>query len=101
MSTVVNLELPQDILDATRLTPQELKVELALTLYAQNRLALGKARELAGLSLWEFRQLLAARRGLRIPGKTIQGCTPWLTSRSHRAMFYGRRILVSIMPAHV
>jgi predicted HTH domain antitoxin len=62
MSTLVNLEVPQDILDATRLTPQELKVELALTLYAQNRLSVGKARELAGLSLWEFRQLLATRR---------------------------------------
>lgn len=35
--------------------------ELALTLYAQNRLSLGKARELAALSLWEFRQWLATR----------------------------------------
>ena len=34
----------------------------ALTLYAQRRLSLGKARELAGLSLWEFRQWLATRR---------------------------------------
>lgn len=62
MSTLVNLEVSQDILDATRSTPQELKVELAVTLYAQNRLSIGKARQLAGLSLWEFRQLLATRR---------------------------------------
>lgn len=62
MSTYVNLEVSQDILDAARLTPQELKVELAVSLYAQNRLSLGKACELAGLPLWEFRQLLATRR---------------------------------------
>jgi predicted HTH domain antitoxin len=61
MSTMVILEVSQDILDAARLTPHELKVELAVSLYAQNRLSLGKARELAGLSLWEFRQLLATR----------------------------------------
>jgi predicted HTH domain antitoxin len=61
MSTFINLEVSQDILDAARLTPQELKVELAVSLYGQNRLSLGKARELAGLSLWEFRQLLATR----------------------------------------
>ncbi len=40
----------------------DLRRELALTLYAQNRLSLGKARELAGLSLWEFRQWLSLRR---------------------------------------
>lgn len=62
MRSLFNLELPQDIVEASRLTPQELKVELAITLYAQNRLSLGKASQLAKLSLWEFRQLLATRR---------------------------------------
>jgi predicted HTH domain antitoxin len=56
------LEVPQDILDSARLTISELKVELAVYLYAQGRLSIGKARELASMSLWEFRQLLAARR---------------------------------------
>ncbi len=37
-------------------------MELALHLYAQNRLSIGKARQLAGLSLWEFRQLLGSRQ---------------------------------------
>jgi len=36
--------------------PQEFRRELALALYAQRRLSLGKGRKLAGLSLWEFRQ---------------------------------------------
>jgi predicted HTH domain antitoxin len=56
------LELPQDILDSSRMTIPELKLELAVHLYEQRRLAIGKARELAGMSLWEFRQLLASRR---------------------------------------
>jgi len=53
--------IPQSVLDAAQMNPQELRRELALTLYAQNRLALGKACELAGLSLWEFRQWLGLR----------------------------------------
>ena len=31
-------------------------------MYAQRRLSIGKAHELADMSLWEFRQLLAFRR---------------------------------------
>jgi predicted HTH domain antitoxin len=60
--SVTSFDLPQDILDSARLTIPEAKLELAISLYAQRRLSLGKARELAGLSLWEFRQILAARR---------------------------------------
>src|SRR5262245_60177113 len=56
------LEIPQDILDSARITVDDLKVEIAVYLYAQNRLSIGKARELAGMSLWEFRQLLASRK---------------------------------------
>lgn len=62
MSTVSVLEVPQDILDSARLTISELKVEIAVYLYAQGRLSIGKARKLAGMSLWQFRQLLASRR---------------------------------------
>jgi predicted HTH domain antitoxin len=62
MSAVVTLEMPQDVLDSARLTAAELKTELAVYLYAQRRLSIGKARELADRPLWEFRQLLASRR---------------------------------------
>ena len=58
----VSIEVPRDILDSARMSVAELKLELALTLYAQRRLSIGKARELAGLCLWEFRQVLGARR---------------------------------------
>jgi predicted HTH domain antitoxin len=62
MSSVSVLEIPQDILDSARLTILELKVEIAIYLYAQRRLSIGKACELAEKQLWEFRQLLASRR---------------------------------------
>ncbi|GAK61101.1 hypothetical protein U27_00999 [Candidatus Vecturithrix granuli] len=55
------LEISQDVLDSARLTLHDLKVELAVSLYAQGRLGIGKARELAEMSLWTFRQLLAFR----------------------------------------
>jgi len=59
---MITLQVPQDILDSARLSADELKIELAVSLYTQGRLSIGKARYLAGLSLWEFRQLLASRR---------------------------------------
>lgn len=62
MSEMITFQVPQAVLDSARLTPEQLKIELAVSLYAQGRLSLGKARELTDLSLWEFRQLLASRR---------------------------------------
>lgn len=56
------LEIPQDVLNSSRLTADELRIGLALSLYQQNRLSIGKARELASMSLWQFRQLLASRQ---------------------------------------
>jgi predicted HTH domain antitoxin len=62
MSVTAHLEIPQDVLDSARMTVEQMRVELAVYLYSQGRLSLGKAHELAGLSLWEFRQLLGLRR---------------------------------------
>lgn len=61
-SPSLTIEVPRHLLQAARVTPDELKVELAVQLYQQRRLSIGLARELAGMSLWEFRQLLAGRR---------------------------------------
>lgn len=61
-SSPVYLEIPQDILDSARLSLEQVRVELAVHLYEQGRLSVGKAYELAGLSLWEFRQLLGIRQ---------------------------------------
>ena len=62
MPSAAYLEIPQDVLDSARLTVDQVLVELAVHLYEQGRLSIGKAHELAGLSLWEFRQLLGFRR---------------------------------------
>ncbi len=62
MSPVASIEIPQEILDSARLSTHDAKVELAISLYAQGRLSVGKAKELANMSLWEFRQLLASRK---------------------------------------
>ncbi|MFZ2362146.1 MAG: UPF0175 family protein [Anaerolineae bacterium] len=59
--TTVTLELPSDVLLATRLTKSELKVELAIHLFDQGKLSLGKARELADMDIWQFMQLLGGR----------------------------------------
>ena len=56
------LNIPQDILDSARLTINDLRTEIAVSSYAQRRLSIGKAHELADMSLWEFRQLLAFLR---------------------------------------
>lgn len=55
------LKISQDILDSARMSMDDLKKEIAVSLYAQGRLSIGKAHELAEISLWEFRQLLALR----------------------------------------
>ncbi len=61
MEQSVAIEIPQRLLRAARATPDDLRIELAVQLYEQRRLAIGHARELAGMSLWQFRQLLASR----------------------------------------
>jgi len=61
-SPLLTIEVPRYLLQAARVTPDEIKIELAVQLYQQRRLSIGLARELAGMSLWEFRQLLASRR---------------------------------------
>jgi predicted HTH domain antitoxin len=70
MSAVQVLEVSQDVLDSARLTPSDLKVEMAVHLCAQGRLSIGKARKLAGLALWEIRQLLASRHTSLFNGGT-------------------------------
>ncbi len=56
-----HIDISTDVLESARMSVPEIKQELALALYAQGRLSIGKARELAGMSLWDFRQLLGTR----------------------------------------
>lgn len=62
METTVTIELSRHLVNAARITPDELKIELAVHLYETRRLGVGHAREMADLPLWEFRQLLASRK---------------------------------------
>lgn len=65
----LNLEIPEDIVQSLKLPPREaeleLRKELALALYQRGVLSLGKARELARMTRWEFQELLGQRKILR------------------------------------
>ncbi len=65
----LQLSIPDAILQAIRLpeqrVEQELLHELAVALYVQDLLSLGKARELAQLDKYDFGQLLTQRNILR------------------------------------
>ena len=69
----INLHIPDTIVDAIRLPEeriaQELLVELAVALYAQGLLSLGKSRELAGMGKYDFGRLLGDRRVVRHYGR--------------------------------
>ena len=61
MDTIVSIQVPREILHATRMTSEELRCELALHLFQQGKLSFGKAREMAGMSVGAFQQLLGSR----------------------------------------
>jgi predicted HTH domain antitoxin len=54
--------LPDDLLESTRLTEAELRAELAVLLFQQERLTLGQAAILAAKPQLEFQRLLASRK---------------------------------------
>ena len=54
--------IPDEILAAAHITEPELKQELALALFQQERLTLGQASALAGLGQLAFQALMAERR---------------------------------------
>jgi len=61
----LTLEIPDEVSQAMRLPPPEakarLRLELAVSLYTQQILSLGKAAELAGLSRLELNEALSKR----------------------------------------
>jgi predicted HTH domain antitoxin len=60
--TAMSLVIPDEILHACRLSPQELKVEIAVMLFQKEKLSLGQASRLAALNNLEFQHLLASRQ---------------------------------------
>ena len=61
MADYVSIDIPREVLHAARMTPADLRTELAVSLFQQGKLSFGKARELAGMSFWTFQQLLGSR----------------------------------------
>jgi predicted HTH domain antitoxin len=57
----MSVVIPDEILQASQLTPNEFRQEIALLLFQAGRLTLGYASQLADLPLPEFRQLLKQR----------------------------------------
>jgi len=58
----MSITIPDEVLAAAHLTELELKRELALALFQQERLTLASASRLAEMSQREFQRLLADRR---------------------------------------
>lgn len=54
--------IPDDILQATRMTEEELRQEIAVLLFQKERLTLGQASRLVGMSRLQFQHLLASRQ---------------------------------------
>lgn len=58
----LSIEIPEDLVHAIKLpaeeVPTRLRRELAIRLYAKGLLSFGKARELSGMTLWAFHDLL-------------------------------------------
>jgi predicted HTH domain antitoxin len=57
----VSLVISDDVLQAAKISEADLMREIAVMLFQQERITLGKASQLAGLNQIEFQQLLATR----------------------------------------
>ncbi len=57
----MSIVIPDEIVQSTRLTAAELMQELALALFQREKLTLGQASRLSGMSQWQFQQLLGSR----------------------------------------
>jgi len=58
----MGLVVPDEIVQATRMSEEELRCELAVMLFQKEKLSLGKASQLASLTRLEFQHLLASRQ---------------------------------------
>jgi predicted HTH domain antitoxin len=58
----VSLVIPDEIVRATHMSPQELQVEIAVLLFEDGKLTLGQAARLAGMAQPDFQHLLGKRK---------------------------------------
>lgn len=57
----MSITIPDDIVNATRMTKRELKQEIAVMLFAQEKISLGEASRFAEMKELTFQHLLASR----------------------------------------
>ena len=57
----MSVVIPDDILQAIKMTEDELKLEIAIMLYEQQKISSGKVRAWTGLTVIEFQHELAKR----------------------------------------
>lgn len=57
----MGLTIPDDVLQAARMSEVELRQEIAVFLFAQDKLTLAQAGRLAGIDRLKFQHLLASR----------------------------------------
>lgn len=61
MAATISIEIPREVVHVARMTPEELRRELAVYLFQRGKLSFGKAREMAEMTVWAFQQLLGSR----------------------------------------
>ena len=54
--------IPDEILQATRMTAEELRQEIAVLLFQKDKLTLGQASRLAGMTRLQLQHILASRQ---------------------------------------
>ncbi len=55
------LTVPAELVQATRMTDEELLLEIAVMLFQREKLTLGQSARLAGMSQYRFQMVLASR----------------------------------------
>ena len=58
----IGLAIPTEIVEATHMSPSELKQEIAVMLFQKRKLTLGQASKLADMGQYQFQHLLASRQ---------------------------------------
>ncbi|NEP11963.1 MAG: UPF0175 family protein [Symploca sp. SIO2C1] len=57
----MSVVIPDDVLVSARMSETQLKLEIAIMLFQQDRISIGKARRLAGINLLEFQREISQR----------------------------------------
>lgn len=61
LKKTMNIIIPDQILEATRMTEKELMQEIAVMLYQKEKITLGQASQLAQMNQLQFQHLLASQ----------------------------------------